>query len=52
VKGGLPRTSKALCEQIRTIWRHRLVRYLGQLPVERMAEIKAALERHLWFDPA
>lgn len=48
-EGGLDRPSKALCEQIRTVSRDRLVQSLGHLPDERLAEIRAALDRHLWF---
>jgi mRNA interferase MazF len=48
-EGGLSRESKALCEQVRTIARERLIQCLGQLSTERMKEIRAALDRHLWF---
>ena len=48
-EGGLPRESKALCEQIRTLSTRRLLERLGTLPPERMNEIRAALDRHLWF---
>ena len=48
-EGGLDRESKALCEQIRTVARARLLQFLGHLPAERLDEIRAALERHLWF---
>lgn len=48
-EGGLPRESKALCEQIRTLSTRRLLERLGTLPPERMEEIRAALDRHLWF---
>jgi mRNA interferase MazF len=48
-EGGLTRPSKALCEQIRTVSRERLSERLGQLSRERMVEIRAALDRHLWF---
>jgi mRNA interferase MazF len=48
-EGGLPRTSKALCEQIRTVSRQRLGQRLGELPAERLLEIRIALERHLWL---
>jgi len=48
-EGGLPRESKALCEQIRTVARERIGERIGQLPAERLDEIRAALERHLWF---
>ena len=48
-EGGLDRDSKVLCEQIRTVARTRLLQYLGHLPPERLAEVRAALDRHLWF---
>lgn len=48
-EGGLVHASKALCEQIRTVSRDRLTQYLGHLSAERLAEIRVALERHLWF---
>ena len=48
-EGGLTRVSKALCEQIRTVSRERLGERLGQLSRDRMVEIRAALDRHLWF---
>ena len=48
-EGGLSRESKALCEQVRTVGRERFTQCLGQLSVERMKEIRAALDRHFWF---
>lgn len=48
-EGGLEQEGKALCEQIRTLSRTRVLKRLGQLPAERLAEIRAALDRHLWF---
>ena len=48
-EGGLTRVSKALCEQIRTVSRERLGERLGRLSPDRMVEIRAALDRHLWF---
>ena len=48
-EGGLDRESKALCEQIRTVARTRLVQYMGHLSPERLDEVRAALNRHLWF---
>ena len=48
-EGGLPRESKALCEQIRTLSTRRLLDRLGTLSPERMDEIRSALDRHLWF---
>ncbi len=46
---GLERESKALCEQIRTISRERLVNKLGHLSQESLDQIRTALDRHLWF---
>jgi mRNA interferase MazF len=48
-EGGLERTSKALCEQIRTVSRTRLRDCLGRVSDRTMAEIRRALDRHLWF---
>jgi mRNA interferase MazF len=48
-EGGLDRDSKALCEQIRTLSKKRLLERLGCLSPERMEEIRTALNRHLWF---
>jgi mRNA interferase MazF len=48
-EGGLRRESKALCEQIRTLSRERLLERLGRLSAERLMEIRTALDRHLWF---
>ncbi len=48
-EGGLKHESKALCEQIRTISRDRFGRRLGKLPAQRIDEIRAAIDRHLWF---
>jgi mRNA interferase MazF len=48
-EGGLPRESKALCEQIRTVSRERIGERLGQIPSPRLEELRAALDRHLWF---
>jgi len=48
-EGGLSQESKALCEQIRTVSRDRLLERLGRLSQERLDDIRAALDRHLWF---
>lgn len=48
-ESGLPRESKALCEQIRTVSRERIGKRLGKLPGERIRELRLALDRHLWF---
>ncbi len=46
---GLERNSKALCEQIRTISRERLLQKLGHISQESLDQIRTALNRHLWF---
>jgi mRNA interferase MazF len=46
---GLSRTSKALCEQIRTISRDRMIERIGTLSEQRLSEIRVALDRHLWL---
>lgn len=46
---GLERDSKALCEQLRTVARQRIVRPIGHLGEQVLAEIREALDRHLWF---
>ncbi len=48
-EGGLEKESTALCEQIRTLARERLVQPLGRLSTQRLTEIRIALDRHLWF---
>lgn len=48
-EGGLVDESKVLCEQIRTVSRQRLGERIGELPTERLQEIREALGRHLWF---
>jgi mRNA interferase MazF len=48
-EGGLERDSKVLCEQIRTLSRNRVLERLGHLSTDRLDEIRAALDRHLWF---
>ncbi|MCP4896769.1 MAG: type II toxin-antitoxin system PemK/MazF family toxin [bacterium] len=45
----LPTESKALCEQIRTISRQRLVEYVGRISTERLVQIREAVDRHLWL---
>ncbi len=44
---GLPKDSKAKCDQIRTIDKMRLVKLLGRLKSEKMKEIAKALAIHL-----
>lgn len=48
-EAGLNRPGKAQCEQIRTLSRKRLVERVGSLGADRMAEIRSALDRHLWL---
>jgi mRNA interferase MazF len=48
-EGGLERTSKALCEQVRTVSRSRFRDRLGSVSDQTMSEIRKALDRHLWF---
>ncbi|MET9658327.1 type II toxin-antitoxin system PemK/MazF family toxin [Streptomyces sp. NPDC006510] len=43
----LPRDSKAQCEQIRAVTPDRVLKRVGTVPRQRMAEIDAALRRHL-----
>lgn len=45
---GLDRDGKALCEQIRTVSKTRLLDKAGGLPVSVMEAIRTALDRHLW----
>ncbi|HHQ47760.1 MAG TPA: type II toxin-antitoxin system PemK/MazF family toxin [Acidobacteria bacterium] len=49
-EAGLERESKALCEQIRTVSRQRLLERIGRLGAERLREIRTALDRHLWLE--
>ncbi|NOZ78550.1 MAG: type II toxin-antitoxin system PemK/MazF family toxin [Acidobacteria bacterium] len=51
-EAGLSRTSKVLCEQIRTVSRARLLEPLGVVSEERLHQIREALDRHLWFEEA
>ena len=51
-EGGLRQESKALCEQIRTVSCQRLSRLIGELPAQRLEEIRQALDRHLWLGSA
>ncbi|WP_328889023.1 type II toxin-antitoxin system PemK/MazF family toxin [Streptomyces sp. NBC_00316] len=46
-ESGLPRESKAQCEQVRAMAQERFRRRVGAVPRPRMAEIDAALRRHL-----
>jgi mRNA interferase MazF len=48
-EAGLDRESKALCEQIRTVSRTRLLAQMGTLDQGRLAEIHKAVDRHLWL---
>ncbi|MFJ9644762.1 type II toxin-antitoxin system PemK/MazF family toxin [Streptomyces sp. NPDC004244] len=44
---GLVRDSKAQCEQVRAVAPERLGRRIGRVPRPRMAQVDAALRRHL-----
>ncbi|MER6101981.1 type II toxin-antitoxin system PemK/MazF family toxin [Streptomyces sp. NPDC001832] len=44
---GLPKDSKVQCEQVRALTEERFLRHVGTVPRQRMAEIDAALRRHL-----
>ncbi|MFH8471761.1 type II toxin-antitoxin system PemK/MazF family toxin [Streptomyces sp. NPDC018000] len=44
---GLPKDSKVQCEQVRALAEERFLRHVGTVPRRRMAEIDAALRRHL-----
>ncbi len=49
-EAGLAKDSKALCEQIRTVSRERLLERLGSLSETRLRQIREALDRHLWLE--
>ncbi|MEU1596854.1 type II toxin-antitoxin system PemK/MazF family toxin [Streptomyces sp. NPDC005708] len=44
---GLAKDSKVQCEQVRALTAERLLRPIGTVPRRRLAEIDAALRRHL-----
>ncbi|MEV6164136.1 type II toxin-antitoxin system PemK/MazF family toxin [Streptomyces sp. NPDC052052] len=46
-ESGLPKDSKVQCEQVRAMARERFLKRVGAVPRQRMAEIDAALRRHL-----
>ncbi|MFJ8748524.1 type II toxin-antitoxin system PemK/MazF family toxin [Streptomyces sp. NPDC102441] len=46
-ESGLPKDSKALCEQVRAMAHERFLRRVGTVPRRRMADIDTALRRHL-----
>ena len=46
-ESGLPSDSTVLTEQVRTLEKSRLTKYLGHLPEEAMARIDAALARSI-----
>lgn len=48
-EAGLDRDSKALCEQIRTVAKSRVQETIGSLADDRMRQLRAALDRHLWL---
>ncbi|MEE8399171.1 MAG: type II toxin-antitoxin system PemK/MazF family toxin [Desulfobacterales bacterium] len=45
--GKLPKNSKVKADQIRTIDRNRVVKYIGELPKEEMNSISKAIKIHL-----
>ncbi|MFI5862653.1 type II toxin-antitoxin system PemK/MazF family toxin [Streptomyces sp. NPDC051546] len=47
VECGMPKDSKAQCEQVRAVAAERLRQRVGVVPRQRMAEIDVALRRHL-----
>ncbi|MFE9764274.1 type II toxin-antitoxin system PemK/MazF family toxin [Streptomyces sp. NPDC005808] len=46
-EGGLLKDSKVQCEQVRALALERLLRLIGTVPRQRLAEIDVALRRHL-----
>lgn len=46
-ESGLPRDSKVQCEQVRAVSPDRVLKRVGSVPRRRMADIDAALRRHL-----
>ncbi|MFD3486078.1 type II toxin-antitoxin system PemK/MazF family toxin [Streptomyces sp. NPDC058665] len=46
-ESGLPKDSKAQCEQIRAVTAERVLQRVGSVPRQRMAELAKALRRHL-----
>lgn len=42
-EGGLEKPSVVLCEQVRTLEKTRLTRYMGSLGMEKLKEVEAAL---------
>ena len=46
-QSGLPRASKAKCNQIRTIDKRRLLKSLGNISIDAMREVEDALRLHL-----
>ncbi|GHG93340.1 type II toxin-antitoxin system PemK/MazF family toxin [Streptomyces lanatus] len=46
-ESGLLKDSKVQCEQVRALALERLLRRIGSVPRQRMAEIDVALRRHL-----
>jgi mRNA interferase MazF len=51
-QGGLTKPSKIKCQQIRTVDRSRLVRFLGVVPDSTIHAAERALCLHLGLDPA
>jgi len=50
--GGLVKPSRIKCQQIRTVDRSRLIRFLGAVPDPILHAVERALCLHLGFDPA
>ena len=48
--GKLPKNSKVKADQIRTLDKRRLIKYVGKLGEEEIARIETALQIHLGFD--
>lgn len=48
-EAGLDHDSKALCEQIRTLSRSRVLARIGTLGPRRLDELRQAVDRHLWL---
>lgn len=51
-EGGLKRPSVILCEQVRTLEKTRLTRYMGRLDAKKLKEVEAALSVSLAMDTA
>lgn len=49
-EAGLPKDSKVKCNQIRTVDRKRLVKFLGRVSLGKLKEVEEALLIHLGID--